>query len=421
MSEGNLAASRHARHAMAEARRARQRAGEERRHVAEARETAMRAALARRPRSVVLAIEHMLRRETDPTGSLRELLATIAKRAPRLVDEDMLPAIGLLARANRVRTIAGWKPSGKSCERLFRSLAEHLLALYPMPPFLWSAFFAAEDAEVLARVAAHVASGGSLYQAVKSGLMPVPLTRGMCHQLLCCGGGSGFLDAVRRVQVRSAGGDARLHRAWVATRAGRRLHPRGDEEFWQTVIAWLATNPMLPHADVGPLVDYIEHRRVQSPGFSLKGRSVPAMVRAMHEWHGDLAEGEAEKEDEKTSPTGELPSSSFEPMAIDWSREGSTEIWHICEILDRKSLAEEGRAMRHCVLSYLHRIRHRECSIWVLTLEDDAGHWRRLTIEVRPAQRWIVQARGPCNRPPEPRERMALETWASHNRLVVCL
>jgi hypothetical protein len=67
-----------------------------------------------------------------------------------------------------------------------------------MPPFLWSAFMADDDAPVLARVAVHVGAGGSLYQAVKSGLMPVPLTRSMCHDLLSRGGEARFLDAVRR-------------------------------------------------------------------------------------------------------------------------------------------------------------------------------------------------------------------------------
>src|SRR6185295_17519596 len=107
--------------------------------------------------------------------------------------------------------------------------------------------------------------------AVKSGLMPVPLTRSMCHELMSHGGEARFLGAVRRTQVKAAGGDTRLFRAWSATRAGRRLHARTDEEFWQTVIVWLAANPMLPQAEVSPLVDYIEQRRVEDPALSMKG------------------------------------------------------------------------------------------------------------------------------------------------------
>ena len=77
--------------------------------------------------------------------------------------------------------------------------------------------------------------------------------------------------------------------------------------------------------------------------------------------------------------------------------------------------------MGHCVFSYVRPIESGECSIWTLTLEDNTGHWRRLTIEVRPALRQIVQARGRFNRLPEPRDVLALEAWASRNKLQVCL
>jgi hypothetical protein len=54
-------------------------------------------------------------------------------------------------------------------------------------------------------------------------------------------------------------------------------------------------------------------------------------------------------------------------------------------------------------------------------MRDDKGHWRRLTIEVRPAVRQIVQARGRFNAKAEPRDLLALEAWASRNRLSIAL
>ena len=73
----------------------------------------------------------------------------------------------------------------------------------------------------------------------------------------------------------------------------------------------------------------------------------------------------------------------------------------------------------HCVYSYARWIENGQCSIWTATLEDNTGHWRRLTIEVR--QRQILQARGRFNRLPEPRDVMALEAWATRNKLLVSL
>ena len=89
------------------------------------------------------------------------------------------------------------------------------------------------------------------------------------------------------------------------------------------------------------------------------------------------------------------------------------------EILDSKTLLDEGRVMNHCVYSYARRIEKRECAIWTLTLEDDTGHWRRLTIEVHRSLSLISQARGRFNRFPEARDMIALNAWAGRNNLMV--
>ena len=420
MRERKLSASQESRRLLAEARRERRLVQQARHREIEARETALRAALARQPDSPARVVDRLL--ADAPRASvhkLRALLLAVVERAPRLVRPDTLAALELVAEASWVRPPSEWRPSGKGEGRLFRSLCEHVLARYRMPPVLWSAFTATTDAPALARVAVHVAAGGSLYAAVKSGLLPVPLTRAMCHDLLARGGEGGFLDAVRRAQVRAAGGDLRLHRAWVATRAGRRLHDGAGEAFWYTVLVWLGANPMLPVAEVGPLVDYIDHRRREDPGFSMKGRSVLAVMRGMREWHGDLAR-------QSTAAGRVFPPSGFQPMDLDRSRRGAegrriVEIWHVREVLDARTLADEGRAMGHCVFSYASSIERRECSIWTLTLEDDTGHWRRLTVEVRPPLRQIVQARGRFNRMPKAHDRRALDEWAVRNDLQVCL
>jgi PcfJ-like protein len=420
MRERKHSASQQSRRLLAEARRDRRLVRQARHREIEARETALRAALARQPDSPARVVDRLLEgaaRTSDP--KLRELLLLVVERAPRLVRPHTLAALKLVAETSWVRPPAEWRPSGKGGERLFRSLCEHVLARHRMPSVVWSAFTATTDAPALSRVAVHVAAGGSLYAAVKSGLLPVPLTRAMCHDLLARGGEAGFLDAVRRAQVRAAGGDARLHRAWVATRAGSRLHDAAGEAFWYTVLVWLGANPMLPAAEVGPLVDYIDHRRGEDPGFSMKRRSVLAVMRGMREWHGDLAR--------QSAASGRVfPPSGFQPMDLDRSRRSVerrrvVEVWHVREVLDARTLADEGRAMGHCVFSYARSIERRECSIWTLTLEDDTGHWRRLTIEVRPALRQIVQARGRFNRMPDAHDRRALDEWAVRNDLQVCL
>jgi hypothetical protein len=390
------------------------------REAARQQESAIRAAFAR-PRVPAghALVEDFLSREPIGQRSTRrrELLYVVLDRAPRLIDAATLPALSLLTRGRWLRPPGDWVPQGRSTQTLFRSLAEHLLARFRVPAVLWTAFFDEEAAPLLARVAIHVVSGGSLYDTVRSGLMPVPLTRKMCHELLSHPDEPTFLAAVRRAQVKAAGGDGRVLRAWMASRAGRSLHNRPDEEFWATVLVWFSRNPALCRREAAPLVDYIAERRRWDPSFSMNGRTPRAMLHGMWEWHGDL--GRCGALDDRI-----FPSSGLLPLDIDRSRRDSLdreirEVWHVREILTGKALAEEGRVMAHCVYSYGTAVERGESSIWTLTLEDNAGHGRRLTIEVRLALRRIVQVRGRWNRSPEAREMIPLRAWAGRNSLEI--
>jgi len=401
---------------MEERRARRERARAVRRERA-AREVSLRAALARRPASAAeLAVGRVLAATGGDRSQYRELLQVVVDRAPRLIEDEALAAFERMADAPWARPVSTWRVSARGRDALFRSLAEHLFACFPMPAHLWTAFVG-EAAPLLAPVAVYVASGGSLYDTVRSGAMPVPLTRRMCHDVLSQRGESTFLGAIRRAQVRAAGGTLGLSQTWTQTQIGRRLHDRPGEEFWRDVLAWLCRNPTESNAAVGPLLDYIAHRRGEDAGFSMKGRTLPAVLRSMREWHTDLAR-------DRVIHGVRFTPSGLQPMTLDRSRRDGAgnhvkEIWHLREILDSKSLFDEGRVMRHCVYSYVHQIEKGHGAIWTLTLEDDTGHWRRLTIEVCPLQRRIVQARGRSNRPPEARDMIALRAWAGRNNLTL--
>jgi hypothetical protein len=369
-------------------------------------------------RSAATAQERLARLVPGSVGTdvVATLLGRVAECAPRLLDDDAyLRACRGLAIRVWVRSPATWEPRGKGRDTLFRSLAEHLFARYRTPHFLWSAFFEL-DATQLVPFVLHVAGGGSAHEAVKSGKLQVPLTRRMCHELLASRGGSTLLATIRRVQFRAHGGDDALANTWMTTEPGRRMHDRNVEAFWETVIQWLSSaRPR--HADVGPIADYIAHRRAAEPQFSMKGRRADALLRSMREWHADLAKVEA-------AAGRFFRPSGFAPADFDRSRRSSRgeairEIWHVREILTATALADEGRAMRHCVYSYASAIERGDTSIWTLTLEDNTGHWRILTIEVRHAARRVVQARRKLNLAPEARDLAVLAAWAERNGLAM--
>ena len=120
----------------------------------------------------------------------------------------------------------------------------------------------------------------------------------------------------------------------------------------------------------------------------------------MREWHEDLR-----KEPERTQVTWyECGIDEF-----DWT-EGSVALddlrhWTIKEVLTRRDLFDEGRAMRHCVASYEHSCVSGRSAIWSMGLERNDGRRKPvLTVEVAVGRKLICQVRGKANRLPTEKE-----------------
>ena len=260
------------------------------------KEAELRASLAKPRDTTRVLIERALAKAAQPdreSTRISSLIEVMVKKAPRLTDEGgYITALTNLAlyESSFLRKPSEWKPVGKGRESLFRSLCEHLLMRYRMPPFLWSCFFHdGQTRGILSNVAVALAYGESLNKLVKLGTLPVPLTKAMTHSFLTETTSSmGMLAGIRRAQIKSLGGDGRLLRAWMVTEPGERLHTPQLEMFWATVIQWFTANPMLDSNQIGPLTDYIRFKRNEDINFSMKGRAPLALMRSMQEWHDAL-------------------------------------------------------------------------------------------------------------------------------------
>jgi hypothetical protein len=341
------------------------------------------------------------------------LLRTLAKAAPRLIDPSMMVPVTHLARFPWVRSLQSWKPSGKSLRSIFRSLAEHLLARFPTPHFLWTAFYTQPAVSDLAALAAHVAGGNALYDKVKDKALPLPLTRKMCHEFLSeTTAEYTFVRGLRRIQVRTHGGDQRLYKIWADSRVAVEIQEAPEEDFWDTVLRFFARNPMLDSSQIEPLIDYIGAKRLGNRDFSMKGRQPQALLRDMQDWHGELAR---QKVITGTvfKPSG-FASKEYERTYKEGGRK-ETVLWSISEILTAKELATEGRTLHHCVYSYAGSIERLHTSIWSLKSNNE----RQVTIEVTNPALKIVQYRGRYNASPKAREFQILQAWATDNGLSI--
>src|SRR4051812_22077392 len=137
-------------------------------------------------------------------------------------DRSYAAAVHELMRLPSRRPMRGWAPAGEEPWALFRSLAEHRLALYPTPAFLWSGFFSrTRQRPVIAALVAELAAGGSMFRCIRQGQFHAPLTRAMCHAFLQAPPERPFLLALRQAQLR---GVAPEHRdELLATAWGRDL------------------------------------------------------------------------------------------------------------------------------------------------------------------------------------------------------
>ena len=212
---------------------------------------------------------------------------------------------------------------------------------------------------------------------------------------------------LRWAQVISMEGDRMLARMILSTRLGRNFD---HEEFWSTVVLFLANNAMMDPDCVGPLVDYVYNmkfapRRIVredggieeapplQPNFTMKGRSAVKLLRQVDAWHGHLNR-------EQHVVFHSWPRAGLRPYEFEEVTEELGPVrWTVQELLSSWELAAEGRAMNHCVVSYSDQCADGKTSIWSICMQKQGAAAREnvMTVAIDVATRTITQARGRCN------------------------
>ncbi|MEL6348905.1 MAG: PcfJ domain-containing protein [Myxococcota bacterium] len=355
-------------------------------------------------------------------GRFRQLLCFVEAHIRRCLMPNRLLLLALLSRVGWVRPLETWTPRRKSHSTRLRMLLEHLLVRYDAPSFLIDELIVLTQGEFILRtqqkhrlnerfaLLAYLGAGGSLKGARDQGMLPSTLTRRMLHRVCVSRGVRDLVDAVRQAQLEPLNARPALIDAIRESFLGQRFVV--DEPFWWTILQWLAHHQFsLPPDGVGPLLDFIRHRKqereaLDDRAWSIKGRTPESMMRQMHVWHGDLAMVSKVRRANFT-PSG------FSPSYLRVGEGESVQLWSVTEILTTKALAAEGRAQRHCVFSYSRTILSGQTSIWSVRLNGD----RVLTVEVSHEMGRVVQVRGKANRMPRSKERDIVRRWAAENGL----
>ncbi|MFT5684669.1 MAG: hypothetical protein ACI8RZ_005613 [Myxococcota bacterium] len=350
-------------------------------------------------------------------AKLRELLTITQRKLPALMTPSGLGILWRLTDVSWVRPLSAWKARGRIISTRLRSLLRHLLLKYPAPNFLLTELSGMAEEEVAAfildtRLALLVSlgRGDSPRTAQRDGLLPAVLTKRMLHRLLQTPA-STLVHAVRVTQVVTFGGSTAMATQVCASTLGSSL--QADAPFWQGIIQWLCAQPMLNPRQVRPMLDYIrnQHGMAAAGGrasWSIKGRTADSLIRDMEQWHARLHQIRQIRDQT-------FLASGFSGGCFELKSKGSMTIWAVTEISNQKTLAAEGRALRHCVFSYRDAIQKGRSSIWSMTCNSD----RVLTIEVENQRGHIIQVRGRSNRRPNQQERGILARWATTARLTL--
>lgn len=373
-------------------------------------------ALSARHREALPAYERLLWHVRSRTNLLHP--------SDRAGDNRSLVNAGLLDlalhHADWIRSIEMWSPTHQNVWPLFSSLAQHLLARYPVPAFMTSVWFDQPHGKQLPQQEwyKHLGRG----ENIRTVNLPLRLTNAMAHWFTQAPHHLSAIQAIRWAQVRGLGGGKQLARAVVGTRLGKVLE---NEDFWESVLHFLINHPSLDFAQIGPVVDFLQHQRFEwregvtlagvfgripppHPQYTMKGRTVASILRQVVEWHKELGK----EENRPTILWRHSPIKDF--RLIEGSEElGNMRAWTITEILSTRALFLEGQAMCHCAATYGDECVQRQVSIWSMQVETQRGQRRVLTIEVDLPTRTIWQVRGKCNRMPNTGERAIVERWAA--------
>ena len=366
------------------------------------------------------------------SATFDELLDFVRNRAPQFLEAPVLnghhPGVEALVNLSRfrsahVRPVWFWPGTSASWRPAVRSLAHHLVCNYAVPRFLAAAWYATEDPYAEAKREWFVAHArGASFRSLD---LPIEMTRKMEHIFLASRDHLSVEHAMRRAELLALGATDELAKAVLATRSATDLR---NGAFWRTVWMYLIANAhAIDLVQIGPMIDFIQairHERVvvetpngivlrdpPQPSFSMKGRTVPSMLRLMQDWHRSLgvANGGLTWAPSRLRPMlmEEPPQDPAAPPVV----------WQLMELTNGAQLRAEGTALHHCVASYADRCWRGASRIWSLRVRRGEKVRHVLTIEVDVKRRAVIQARGWGNRAPSGKPLRLLQDWAVREKV----
>ena len=334
---------------------------------------------------------------------LRDVFLYLNKRSSLLSDEEYIGAVFNMVqfRAYWLKDIFEWKPTSSRAAAQVDELAFYLFCRYDVPLFMYRAFYEQTNM-IYINWFMHLGTGGKAKELNK---VPINFTQKMAHYFLQAPPKFSIAEALRWAQVKGMMGDDRLAEriaySWIGTK------PYEDEDFWESFIRIMATGGMLDHEKLTEVIDYVRDTKIADRNYSLKGRTLLSLIRQSDEWHKRATVIKVAKVWSACGIKGYRIEKKQDMILME-------------ELTGSKLLADEGRKMKHCVVTYAHNCVAGKTAIFSMRkyfmglLTETMA-----TIEVNLLLKRIVQAKSKMNTKISEEALKHLNAWADQNDLVV--
>lgn len=342
-------------------------------------------------------------------GVTQDDIQTLARIAAALHDPYSLESVHsslvamLLLAPFWVRPPSGWTLNSSAKDEIILSLVDHLFVIYPVPRFLYRNWLTERDLPTNKWMFWFIllGQGANLHQATRhfrEWVIPKTFVRYLYQApsdltpLLAC----------MWAEVHRLGGSEvefqrlRWQENYLWDPTSKHEQALRYQSFWRDTVRWLTRHREELTDQMSQLIlEWASHMfgMDQRGPFTLRHRSPQNACEAA----------------ERFLETRKNPLvSKWRSHGWDWEYVGQNgDVWVIRELKTGYELREEGTAMHHCVESYTSRCSIGLDSIFSLTVNGE----RRLTIQVNPNRKIILQARGYQNRATTPEESMILNVW----------
>ena len=310
------------------------------------------------------------------------------------------------------RSPEGYKSKRFDLNNQVLDFLRYVFCEYHVPGFMFQCWFGKEEGEVIEHKQwfLAIARGHSLYKNYLKGV----LTKAAIHDFVCNSKPEySIAHNVWRAKMKCMGASDKIIASFVCTDKVRNMC---HNEFWDGVILFYARNPMGDN-EFNETFDYIRNRRDNDPDFFMKGRTLQSVIDLSNEWHREVIYCKVNKGDDFWLPCGIEDYEAKERVHV--SKDVHyTRTWHIREIISSKRLREEGKAMHHCVGSYVSMCKSGSAAIFSMSSATKIESEKRvLTIEINPKSKTVLQSRGKFNAAPDENAKRILNKWMSDNGL----